>query len=52
MTRLNIWTIAFPVSAITAFALLCLTVIRFQDGTLHIYFEAPGGIKLEAGVEK
>jgi hypothetical protein len=52
MTKLQSWAIALPVSAVVVFAMLCLTVVRFQDGTLRIYFEAPGGIKLEAGVEK
>ena len=52
MDRLQFWAISLPLSAIVVFALLCLTVTQFREGVFRIYFEAPGGIKLEADVDK
>lgn len=54
MSKLPAWTIALilSLSGVSVFGLLCLTVIQFQEGNLRIRFEAPGGIKLDAGVEK
>lgn len=54
MSKLPGCTIALilSVAGVSVFSLLCATAIQFQGGDLRIRFEAPGGIKVDAGVNK
>jgi hypothetical protein len=46
MKNVRPWAIAliFSLSGVAVFGLLCLTIIHFEEGSLQIYFEAPGGL--------
>lgn len=54
MNRPPAWMLAliFSLSGISVFGLLCLTAVHFQGGNFRIYFEGPGGLKIDAGVDK
>lgn len=54
MKKPPVWALALilPLSGISVVGLLCLTAIHFQEGNLQLRFEAPGGLRIDAGVDK